>query len=178
MSAPATVDELFEHLRRAGWQMSEKVAAGGWHVSGTGGGVILQAEGVSRKEAWQRAWDQSQAVDRPAHARRFVLGRSTGWRRTIPERALAALVAGLYLWACCSVVVRAGLSAGPFDLAAIYGWNCALTGWMDYPLGWLANPLIWAGVALLACRRPGAAALCGLLAVGPVAQWSVEWHRQ
>ena len=98
--------------------------------------------------------------------------------RRLPELAVAAAVAGVYLWACCSVVVRAGLSAGPFDLAAIYGFNCALTGWMDYPLGWLANPLVWAGVVFLICRRPGAAAVCGFLAVGSVAQWSVEWHRQ
>ncbi len=99
-------------------------------------------------------------------------------RQRLPELAIAAAVSGMYLWACCSVVVREGLSAGPFDLAAIYGFGCALTGWMDYPLGWLANPLLWAGVVLLVCRRPGAAAVCGLLAVGPVVQWSLEWHHQ
>ncbi len=99
-------------------------------------------------------------------------------RRRLPELTVAAIVAAVYLGACCSVVVRKGLSAGPFDLAPIYGFSCALTGWMDYPFGWLANPLVWAGVVLLARRRPGAAAVCGLLAVGPVAQWSVEWHRQ
>ena len=99
------------------------------------------------------------------------------WRR-FPELIVAVAVAGVYLWACCSVVVREGLSAGPFDLAAIYGFTCALIGWMDSPFGWLANPLVWAGVVLLACRRPGAAAVCGLLAVVPVVQWSAEWHRQ
>ena len=101
-----------------------------------------------------------------------------GWRRKAPEVAVAATVVAVYLWACCSVVVREGLSAGPFDLAAIYGFSCALTGWMDYPFGWLANPLIWVGVILLACGRPGFAAGCGLLAIGPVVQWSLEWDRQ
>lgn len=98
--------------------------------------------------------------------------------RRWPELVVAATVAGMYLGACCTVVVREGLTAGPFDMAAIYGYSCALTGWIDYPFGWLANPLAGAGVVLLICRRPGAAAVCGLLAFGPVVQWSVEWHRQ
>ena len=100
------------------------------------------------------------------------------WRRTAPELAVAATVVAVYLWACCSVVVREGLCAGPFDLAAIYGFSCALTGWMDYPLGWLANPLVWFGVVLLVCRHSGAATLCGLLAMVMAVQWSIEWNRQ
>lgn len=56
-----------------------------------------------------------------------------------PERVVSALVVGLYIAACCSVVVRSGLSAGPFDLAEVYGFSCALGGWSDYPIGWLAT---------------------------------------
>src|SRR4051794_35364031 len=100
-----------------------------------------------------------------------------GQGRKLPERAIAALVVGLYLAACSSVVVREGLSAGPFDLAAIYGFSCALTGWMDYPVGWLANPLLWAGVVLLACGLRIGAFLAGVLAALCALHWSLEWDR-
>src|SRR5439155_15052413 len=100
-----------------------------------------------------------------------------GWRQNLSERTVATLVAGLYLWACCSVVVREGLPAGPFDAPAIYGFRCALIGWMDYPVGWLANPLLWLGVVLLACGVRIAGLVCGGLAGLCVLQWSVEWHR-
>ena len=99
-------------------------------------------------------------------------------RSKAPERVAAALVAGVYLAACCSTVVRAGLSAGPFDLCPIGGFYCAILGWTVFPFGWLANPLLWAGVILLACGRSGAATVCGLLAVVPVTQWSLAWDRQ
>jgi hypothetical protein len=100
------------------------------------------------------------------------------WRRKVPELAVAATVITVYLWACCSVVVREGLSAGPFNMSAFDGFYCVLIGWLDYPFGWLANPLLWAGVVLLACRQSGAAAICGLLAIVPAVQWSLEWDRQ
>lgn len=99
-------------------------------------------------------------------------------RHCVPEYIVALVVAAVYLLACCSVVVRQGLPAGPFDLAAIYGYQCVLTGWHYFPIGWLANPLIGAGVILLFYRRPAVATLCGLTAAIATIQWSLEWNRQ
>jgi hypothetical protein len=97
-------------------------------------------------------------------------------RARVPELAVAALVTGLYISACFSVVVRAGMSTGPFEFGPIYGLSCVLLGWMDFPVGWLANPILWIGIVLLALGYRGAASICGLLALGPAVAWSLEWH--
>jgi hypothetical protein len=70
MSGYPSVDELFEDLRRTGWRMSEKTAPGGWSVSGTCGGITLRGEGVSREEAWRRAWEQVRATRQLPSAQR------------------------------------------------------------------------------------------------------------
>ncbi len=99
-------------------------------------------------------------------------------RRITLERIVAVIVTSVYVFACCSDVIRAGLSAGPFDYGPINGFDCVLTGWMHYPFAWLANQLLWLGIILLANGHSRPAAMCGLFALGPVVQWSVSWHHQ
>ncbi len=62
MSTDPNLDELFENLRRAGWQLDEKETIGRWNVSLTCGSATLQAEGLTREEALRRAWEQVQAA--------------------------------------------------------------------------------------------------------------------
>jgi hypothetical protein len=61
MPTHSTIDELFEDLRRAGWQLGEKATGGQWNVSGTCGSITLHAEGLTREEAWRRAWEKAVA---------------------------------------------------------------------------------------------------------------------
>src|SRR5687768_7739046 len=84
-----TVDELFEDLRRAGWRMAENAVADGWRVSGTAGGITLRADGLSREEAWKRAWEQAQAAPDQDHAAGALPAASStaclrwcSWRRS------------------------------------------------------------------------------------------------
>jgi hypothetical protein len=110
MSGQPSVDDLFDNLRRAGWQMSEKAAASNWRVSGTCGGITLHTEGGSREEAWRRAWEQARAAGPSPPA-------GQGWDRTLLflARVLLIGVAGaLGLCLLWSGIFFTDASYGPY----------------------------------------------------------------
>lgn len=99
------------------------------------------------------------------------------WRQKAPELAVASTVLVLFLSACCSIVVRK-VGVGWFNMfnVPVNGFFCVLVGWGDYPFGWLANPLLGTGIVLLCCGRSRAAFRCGMVAIVPVVQWSLDWR--
>jgi hypothetical protein len=57
-----TVDECHERLHAAGWSLGEAMFGDRWFVDGTNGENIIQASGLTQKEAWSRAVEQAQSL--------------------------------------------------------------------------------------------------------------------
>ncbi len=118
MSGYPSVDELFDELRRTGWEMSEKAAAGAWSVSGTCGGITLRGEGESREEAWRRAWEQARAAGHPPSAQRGgswqLMSLASDLRRLLPLVLLFGLGGCLALFSLLSGIFNfPGAGRGP-----------------------------------------------------------------
>lgn len=94
-----------------------------------------------------------------------------------PDRIVGVFALVLYSGACFTVVVRKGLSGGPFEFGDIYGLHCISTGWMVDFVGWLANPAVAMGVVLLILARPTGAAIFGVMAMICAVIWSVDWYQ-
>ena len=90
---------------------------------------------------------------------------SRGW-----ERNFCAAVLFVYLFAfALPVFDDTGILANHLGVrpkGAVYGWQAFLVGWFVQRIGWFANVAIWIGTILLARRRPLAAAIAGVLALG------------
>ncbi len=90
---------------------------------------------------------------------------SRGW-----ERNFCAAVLFVYLFAfALPVFDDTGILANHLGVrpkGAVYGWQAFLVGWFVQRIGWFANVAIWIGIILLARRRPLAAAIAGVLALG------------
>jgi hypothetical protein len=67
MSPSATLAEVRARLHDAGWVAEEIVVPNAqswdWLVTARRGEQKIEARGTSQQDAWQRAWQQSEAAD-------------------------------------------------------------------------------------------------------------------
>jgi hypothetical protein len=67
--APATIDEIRDRLRRAGWSLGETVCGGIWRVDGRNGENVLLVRADAQLAVWKLALVETSALGMVADGR-------------------------------------------------------------------------------------------------------------